>query len=512
MKISHVAIAALVILMGFVGSWIYYNGKLVKIESQMNVVTQQTRLMIEERLTSITTELEKNVSNSAHQAESSLISQKDLAKSFESFRSEMLDILARAAEAPRMLKDTPAPAIAAALQALDKGNESLKAGQAETALLYFLNGINHDPKDMKLLKTVTELANSSDNPDVKARAQTALELASYQVSPGDVETVLALITSIQAKEGTPSKQAVSITDLEKQAEMILKATNPNFCWANLSMIIKNVKDVEDILGALESIDAQNPKLSDLNARLQTLRTTEDALRTCESADNCMRLLKIEAGKEKPNSLMVETTLLVYNRFVSELFGKVGNDLPDAMNEHIKLYPTQIVQSLDTIRLKLSQSSYDKAMDYITKAKKYAGKNNYETIKVVTANLNEARLASSEISHEGLRQQVEREYAKATERIPDLRKAQYKAYQKWAVSLCDNAWTTYDKTRIVTKQDAFNIFSNNRLQTIDSSLIAPEVARCYENIVSKLFSQLDGASVFNFEKTMSIADKKTLDDF
>ena len=102
---------------------------------------------------------------------------------------------------------------------------------------------------------------------------------------------------------------------------------------------------------------------------------------------------------------------------------------------------------------------------------------------------------------------------------DAKRKQFDAYQKWAVARCKAAFDKYNSFKTITRDHAWQCFQAGNLETVDQTILSPDVSRMFNDVMSKLTTEakgvawgMDGANVFSVQKQCAEATKKKLEDF
>lgn len=106
--------------------------------------------------------------------------------------------------------------------------------------------------------------------------------------------------------------------------------------------------------------------------------------------------------------------------------------------------------------------------------------------------------------------LESEIKKVARRLGGCRQAQYKEYQSWAIKRCYLGMERYRSWTRVDIEDAEEVVYNYLID-IDSTLLSPDVARLYHDVLNKQFEELKDHTV-KVEIDLANHIKKQLSDF
>ena len=109
-----------------------------------------------------------------------------------------------------------------------------------------------------------------------------------------------------------------------------------------------------------------------------------------------------------------------------------------------------------------------------------------------------------------RNSLEYEIKKVSNKLGECRKAQYKAYQSWAIDRCKSGMDKYRSWHRVDIVDAEHVVYGYLIE-IDSALLSPDVARLYQDVLGKQFAELKDHTV-KVEIDLARHTKRQLSDF
>ena len=101
--------------------------------------------------------------------------------------------------------------------------------------------------------------------------------------------------------------------------------------------------------------------------------------------------------------------------------------------------------------------------------------------------------------------------KVVKYITEWNKDRYQEYQKWVVVKCQETLNEYQKEKKVTNEDADRLFKFKWLFEIKADLLTPEVSAIYNDILQKLYAEMNWNVKAFHEKECAIGKKITLED-
>jgi hypothetical protein len=437
----------------------------------------------------------------------------DLQQQSLSSKKWFLDLVAKSASTGK-LDASSAAASASAMQALEQGKLAMETGQDSLALTYFFNGVSHDPGNLELLNALAHIAIESEDRELMARAQSVLELSVYQVSPTDLPTALGLLANVQNKF-TGEETAAGRFDksqLGLEAQELMASNPPDKIWNDETKLLSATTNAEDLLTKLDVISPESQTTKRLREHIFTYRNIEEFKPHLNHVDNCLELLKRQADKENPSVTLAESVLSSANNGLANIWVRDTSGLPPGMMERIESYPDNFREITEKILYKAGKKKYNEAVELLDNALSVENGSYTDTINMIKANTISVQRLMAGIQSEKLQYEIQTKFEGINERINDLQKKRYKAYQKWVLNRCDNAWRYYDKQKVFVNSEAIEMFNNNEIAKIDQTLLSPEVSSTFNFILGKILNELPGEATFELEREMAQSPKKSLEDF
>ena len=210
----------------------------------------------------------------------------------ESARDDMLKCLAKDAGAAGSSANVAAKQAAAGQRALELGVKEIESGNTEKAMLLFINGINHDPSRLELIRALADAAFTTDNGDIAERAIGVLELATIQVSPDDMPETLNQIARLRDKFAPSTVKTVSPEEALKQWQEIKDVYLPESIWLDSRLVGEGLSEIE-FLGQqidVSRTDGQDDRFAsvlneclELSASLQSKRPANPIFRNLSAS-------------------------------------------------------------------------------------------------------------------------------------------------------------------------------------------------------------------------------------
>ena len=437
--------------------------------------------------------------------------QNDLKKNFDNVASDILDILSHRSGPAKTELDVTSAQAASAIQSLDKGRKLVKERKFELAAAYFLNGINHDPGSISLIREFADTALTSGNPQLISQAQGVLELSVYQVPSKDMIYVIELLNKILAVSAPPVSEPPSKTQIEINAKNALDRSDPVLIFTKSQKVTDSIAEFQGILDQFEDIVTYEIKDA-LTKRLQTLYAISNISPTMEFLMNAIQVLKIESDELNPSKPFVESVLASVNVKLMNLWGVDMSNVPSSIQQKIKEYPQKLALIVETLQKKISADSYRELNEVLHMAESLSVGNSSDTIKYIQTKLQYVNENLGKITYINYTEELRKKYVAVEKRMQEFQRNRYKEYQQWALVRCKEAYRVYDEVKIFNDNDAIRMFHDSNLAKIDHALLTPEVNRVFNNVLQKIIGELPGPKAFEIDKEIAETKKMLLEDF
>jgi hypothetical protein len=197
-------------------------------------------------------------------------------------------------------------------------------------------------------------------------------------------------------------------------------------------------------------------------------------------------------------------------------------LPSDADEILKNLSKILAQKESDFNRRKSQQRVDEFHEHFNKATDikepeikeiWSANGEYcNAIRSITEYLKSAEKILPLIYDTKMRNECERNLEEEMKRLQGFTNKQYFRYQEYAIYYCKMAidkYKEYDKGRSVNQEEAEKII--RYLSDINESLLSPEVARLYHDILGKCIERL-GDKRLDVEIALAEHEKKSLKDF
>ena len=402
-----------------------------------------------------------------------------------------------------------------------KAVQALADGDFALAKIYCMNAINHSPTKELYFKKLREISDKSgdETRDELEQLKGALELGIFQVAADDVLGMRNMLAGVIEKLN--KMDAVARLSREEEEKIASDKALTSLREGGLSY--------DSVIGA-----NSEERLALLQRRLVTLRdldktrlaandvawVEEQDARTRASLEyfslvnsiesNLLRaekLLEDDPSKLGSVNVMVQTA----SQLLSQALGiEMASPTATAQN---KLQ--SFAKRIEAIEIKFnkikSKSAIAEVHSLIAKAEEMEVEAPYqEKIDSIGEILLMISQKMARVFDLDERNSLENEIKKVSSKLGECRQAQYKAYQSWAIDRCNAGMDKYRSWTRVDIVDAEEVVYNYLIE-IDSTLLSPDVARLYQDVLGKQFAELKDHTV-KVEIDLAKYSKKQLSDF
>ena len=401
--------------------------------------------------------------------------------------------------------------------AIAMGKEAIRKGQWEVGQLYLVNAVTNSPRNLANLTEYTNtVLDGKDVPlDAIDRLSSVLQIAAYQVDSGDVASVMTLIERVEqsrkrslVNEGvTGPKQG---TDLLTQWERISQV-DPNI-WKDLPKLSAHIKTLEDFLSTLDEQEDPLPELSTKVAtELSRLSEVAQAAKQCGYIDACLERLKKGGDLTSQRSVAI---IQAAENALPSFWGLNLSALPPELKVKFDGYPERIQSLVKEIGNARSATILGQIRDILSvDASGGADRRWQAKCEIFDKQLKEAQSLAAQLTSTDALMEAQKLMEKRSSDLRRCRNDQYYEYQKWVIGRGEEAFQRFMGYRFgLSEGDARKVFSDAKLAEVDQSLLTPEVARIFNDVLGKLMAELGPEALVATEKGMGTTIKKKLEDF
>lgn len=406
---------------------------------------------------------------------------------------------------------------AAGQRALDLGKQALAAGETDKALLYFINGVNHDPGRMDLVQSLANAALQSRDLALCERAVGILELATLQISPDDMSTVLNFTDKLRAKGTPPPPRQISPEDAANRLQELHASYDPNLIWSDASKVASGISEIEFIQQVIDVSRADNTddryfmaiqKSSEFSTSLQRL---QGSLFLYQHVSTCLEQMNSIVQAADPDVVLFTSVSASAQAVLAQIWGGI-NSLPEAMQKKLYSFPEQMKTIEEDLKLKISTGPYLKTVSILSQARSSQKGSITDRIFHVTDAMEKVAIEAEAIASNKLRIQYFEEIKKTKEHLVHLELDRRAAYQQWALQCANAFMTEWNDYKVGTNKRAKSLFHKYSISEIDETLLVPEVSRVVGRVMTCVTGELDSKGGAEIEFQMGASKKKRLEDF
>lgn len=430
---------------------------------------------------------------------------------------------------------------AAAKVALQRSEAALASGDRKLAEIYLLNALRHGQGQMEYLNRYTRFVLESNQPSLEEldRLSTLLAQSAYQVPPARVNETLELVKQVETARSSLLTKLNSSTEIPSAPIDAGQKTNPpqEATGATAVAVDPPAGDLDAAVHALAHVNRETlldpRRLADHREHLRVLAERFDleggsgpaserlqremhraadlaqVLAHCQYVDTCLRRLSEEKELMSDRAVAV---LQAAENTLPHFWGKDRADLPEALARKVDDYPARVqdwVQRLGQARSAPVLLELEKLRD---EALAHKGDTQQDNCQFVEDKMRAAqRLLSRLTSTESL-PRAQAVIEQLQQALAKNRKQQYNLYQKQALSRCSRVFASFNNEWRVNQDEAWNYIRREEMEKIDPGLLAPDVSRCYNDLLGKLMAKMSPSYIVDTYKLLGESEKWKLEDF
>lgn len=428
-------------------------------------------------------------------------------KNFREMRQQLDDLVNSGAMFPD--KSKPAhEAIALALAAE-------KSGDINLAKIYYISAINHAPSEFSILKDYTTLVfNSTASVEDFDRLKSVIQISLYQIPPANISSALDLLKeTIRRDDELLAAQTPKPTPVnwKERFEQFTKANPLEKSWTNLSQMSNRWAGLSAIIESLREEQSDSSLTTQAQRELELTQRVLAAVRLTTAIDTMIAAL--DSSPEQPEKAV--SLLQTAEATLGQLWGVDSTDWPAALRTKVDQYAKDIQSRVEIVAQVKSRPFVKKLGLALADARNYkVGKESdrYQRALIYYDGcLSNAAEAAQKISSADGHKTIDLTLKEIREIALVAKQKQFDAYQKWAVQVCSAAYKEYDQWNW-SQGKYMDAFDRTLLTSVDPSLLAPETARLFNDVVQKFFDKFKGDGEFWKSKDLAEHSKKKLEDF
>lgn len=389
---------------------------------------------------------------------------------------------------------------------------ALNDGDYSLAEIYLINAIQREPWNMKTITALKQLAYNNPSFDSVAleRVVALLESLMFKVSPEDVSKVASLIT-----------------ELSEHASESVSNTNTDIIATD---------DISDLLelGPQSPIDSQaiavyveqlqqfldNTNGGDLatHAEVETARNSwlfaSQIHNSISFIESCLANVESLGKSDRLDSQAAVSVIQAAENALAALWTVPMNKLPNLYQKKVEDYPFLIQQKVDEIAVARSEKSTQIIKNYEKAARAQLQVTKIESrCKALQLAISKIQKEVTIIPSHSVRNDVRTKLDSLATELQNQRQIQFDKYQKFTLNKCVMLAKGFQDEWTVSATDAKNLFNRHKLYEVNQSLLSPEVSRCFNDILQKLFGELGPEETVSMQMVLGDSNRKTkLEDF
>jgi hypothetical protein len=432
--------------------------------------------------------------------------------------------------------------------ALKLAEGAKSAGNTELALVYLVNAIRSQPRDIRLLRKYTAWVLESKNPTIIRGAENLLQEALYGVAAKDVQEVakqLEDVTNARVAQENNSEHPKD-NDLTPAASFVELEKVPLESFSgDRTKVEARIGELSSLLEQIDEADQQDSKLRDpvnsLNLRAaakQWIDQPDSKLRdqvnlrmeeaqACALAHQVLNLAALRFNNLATTEALVASNATDNHRaaalsalqateaVVNQVWSVPLAVITPELREKLIVLPESLRTQAEKIQDSVGKVDIDIAREVWKKRPNQTSDKMQDRIIGCQAAIEVCSKTLSKVQGPDSKKEAAALYAQMSGEIKELKERQFALYQKWATSVIEETRKRYDDRKVSSDQDAFAAFYEKDIRKVDQALLSPEVAQFLQAVFSKLLAELDGPGQAQLQKHMSFdnrVNKKSLEDF
>ena len=411
---------------------------------------------------------------------------------------------------------------AAAREAYEKAQEYVQKGDYVMAELYCLNAINHAPNKKAYFETLIGIDKSRETPSTQAgldRIRSVLELGLYQVDSKDIPAMMEMLAYVNGRLKDISEKAVASQKLEEQrkcAEALASLKDDGkYAWDKVAegtpeSSIDLVRERLAVLESLSSVELSSDDAAFCREETKKSNVLLGYLAAMLTIDNALTKAENLLAASDPQFPAISSMVQTGNNVLSQLWNIDFALLPGDARGKVIAQADRIAKIEKTFNRKKSAPAMAKINSIYQRLNGELGGNCTHKINTIQEGMKNIMALLPEIYDLDCRRDIETKIGNLAEKVKEYSKERYEGYQKWAIKKCNEAFKLYRSWVRVDEADAVKVIRKHLLE-IDPALLAPSVARLYQDVLSKQFAEMGWKKIADMESTLATSTKKTIED-
>lgn len=418
---------------------------------------------------------------------------------------------------------------------------TLQQGDAETARLYLINALSHDPCIENIRFYVQELlkSNPSDLEGILPQSYSILSEAAITGSPDNIVEIRSLIARLEDHCSAAKSDVSEVPEDDEERRLLdeLEKTSWEGLKADGLFDSDNTKwDVGRLVSRVELLKKalSSGYLSDELAEhyAEELPKTELQISFCSAYNEFYRL-----GRAIIEAITINGDMIAEDdkmRFVamiqqmSNLLNQVSTMPDEGLGEQgtedcIYNRTSKMISTFKLVDGKLQLAIGAEAFNAVSSEIDSFIEKNKGRIDDVAGVLTSRILAAQALKERIARQipmiparqhqEAVAEKIKLVDKlVEDWQKLRYAAYQRRVADFCRQAVKNWDDNLTVSEDEAKQWLKDFRFAEVNESLLLPEAASVFQSIKSRLMEKLSKEDKADFDYKCIVSSKMKLEDF
>ena len=439
-----------------------------------------------------------------------------------------------------------------AQRAFECSKKALEDGNYELAQIYMLNAMTHH-SDLKYLSDYPKILEKLPVSERNSYLDQAIDLYSvalYNNPPEETLQIIELIDNLKkmivetGNDTPPDDESGDDESAAAQAFAELEAESRKYAWKTLIETNKN-EDIDalsarmdfynKVLQAGAALSPQNltksqkQLLDNAAQELQDTKTVVEYVSIKNSAEQYLEEAKKELNKPDYNSQYVvsrlqQTTTLLSQLWLFDVVSTIGQETyltqlnalqkasSDLEKEFLEKESAPMCRNIREEIAKEIKKIDSVDSPYDDRGNRIAHRKFTPQINISQRRYGEIATRIAEIPLKSKALEMQGELQKLAEKINELSKKRYAAYQKKCAEICRQAIQNFEDITWVWEKDAQKILEDNPIHTINEALISPETATILQMTKQILEDKLTRINKADFAVKCIEAEKMKLEEF
>ena len=413
-------------------------------------------------------------------------------------------------------------------EAITMAKKVMEAGEAQLAMIYALNAINHESSNAEYLKFYNDLLLQKIDLTIGEIDQftAVLDLAIFQIPASEVPSVAAMKTALMEKRSSMVSVEAEAKSKEVADQVIANIAELKDGRLAMEKISENGNIDETLLK--ERLETLSALLSDASLAQEERDSLSNDLRyatglysivtTLSAAKNAIAKADTLASKDQlePTAILTaRNQLQTGNTLLSQIWSSDCCMYPEYVSAAQKLQ-VEIAEVDNKLNVIASAPAKDRIEKLVAECHSIAAESVFNDSKytsrierITTISKEFPQLLASIYDPE-LKKTLSNEVATLSPLVSRLSKNRYKAYQKWALNNLYAIIRWRENNTFVFDREAIDLFDKYILE-INPALLLPDVNSLYNNLYQFVYNELPNKAEMQYKKATS-SQVKQLEDF